>query len=295
MRSAGTTTGRDKFLPVVSPLMPDPIPSWTAALQATDRSPSRLVSPNRTNPDDGKYLFPEPALLAMASGARQARYFATWDVIREACKHRLTAVPNARPLSGQQWRSLLALSPALDTADLTAILGDVFDRFKIQIATLATLPPTPLPDVPTSRIILWELAESNFRWELLALDRRACRPNRLDNTRHLKVFRCFTGIVTGIGGVPEFGGSLAFEQAHSKWGFAALEWKDRLPFLLALRELICDWQVERSIVLDEPNRRVFSLYTKTYADRLEAAVTQMYCQTFFSYFGRAAVIPYRLS
>jgi hypothetical protein len=56
--------GHNKFDPIDSPFMPLPIPSWQNALKAVDTDPSRLDPSNRSNPHNGKYIFPEPGIFA---------------------------------------------------------------------------------------------------------------------------------------------------------------------------------------------------------------------------------------
>jgi hypothetical protein len=125
--------------------------------------------------------------------------------------------------------------------------------------------------------LLWELAEINFRFELLALDARASGIQRPEECRE-----CFPGgRLTGL------------DLAEGKQGFAAIASKDRLPYLQCLAWLMVDWRHRpRPGLLASAATR--SEWSSDQIAELEGAVARYYTQCFYEYFNRAAVIPMRL-
>ena len=81
--------------------------------------------------------------------------------------------------------------------------------------------------------------------------------------------------------------------ATSAEGFRANDWQSRLPSLLRVATLMRVWPSDKPlpILQDKPLHE----YTERDAGVLEDAVARFYTDTFFIFFGRAAVIPTRLS
>ncbi|KAJ7615115.1 hypothetical protein DFH06DRAFT_1343970 [Mycena polygramma] len=106
--SNNSAAGRNKFLPIDSPYMPDYIPGWKKALASVN-----AFRPTRPRSlADAKYLFPDIALFCTAaSDDRKARYFATWAYMRTALIYRVFGTTvgsdSAEPLSAQDWRDIL--------------------------------------------------------------------------------------------------------------------------------------------------------------------------------------------
>ncbi|KAK7000838.1 hypothetical protein R3P38DRAFT_3284892 [Favolaschia claudopus] len=123
--------------------------------------------------------------------------------------------------------------------------------------------------------IVWKLAELEFRFELLSLDRRASTVSRPQECA-----RCFPGGF--LMGVPLTSG---------KDGFAAGMPSERDPFICALARLM-RWSPRPPFIIFYADAR--RDLTSKDQEELEKAVTAHYCQTFYERFGRAAVIPMRL-
>lgn len=289
--------GRNKYHPIDSPLMPLPILVWQNALMAVDTATANLDPSNRNNPHDGKYIFPEPGVLAgVMNEVRQARYFSTWKATKSILLFRVfNASSTAIPLSGQEWRDFLIgnlngtfkgarnleaqqkfrdlFSGCLDELDIN------FDNF---------MPPTnvaPSVIAPSeAQEVLWELSELNFRFELSSLDRRASKITNetavLD--RQDMICRCFPG------------NTLIVERSHATRGLASLDWRERLPILLRLRALMQDWCGNKPTPLLLQDRETLELYSEHDVLALEDGIARFYTQSFFNFFGRAAVIPTRL-
>jgi hypothetical protein len=286
-KSSNPATGRDKFDVYESPLMPLPIPVWRDALKAVQRDEPPASYNTR-------YLFPEAAIFASTNEARRAKFFATWNVFRPACILRIfSADSSASPLSGQQWRDflldgLLACShePNLvrQRDEVKAILADALHELQIDFGP----PPSnhcPTVPVDEAQKTLWELTELNFRFELLSLDKRASGSSsqRDEHERQAMVLECFK--------VPSL---LIADAGLANTGLQAHDWQERLPFLLALRALMRDWDGLKPTPLLQPDLASHNMYTEVDVQQLEEHLARFYTQTFYHLFGRAAVIPTRL-
>lgn len=208
--------------------MPLSIRSWQDALKAVDTDPSLLDSPDRVNPHDGKYLFPEPGILASgANTMRQSRYFETWKNTRVVCMFRaFQASSTAVPLSTQEWRDFLFnLSGAFKgqknqekQQKLRDIFANCLDDMDLDFETFMPPAETSLPPIvpEEARKVLWELAELNFRFELLALDKRASGSAGDDEIqdRQNMISRCF----------PAAASLIVAEPSHATQGLASLDW-----------------------------------------------------------------------
>jgi hypothetical protein len=286
-KSSNPPTGRNKFDVYESPLMPLPIPAWRNALTAVNRD--EMPASYNT-----RYLFPEAAIFASTNETRRAKFFATWNAFRPACILRVfSAYSLVSPLSGQQWRDFLldgllehSHEPTLvrQREQAKAIFADALDELQI---VPCPPPSNHFPTVPVDEAqqVLWELTELNFRFELLALDRRAsASPSQQDeHERQAMVLKCFN--------VPSL---VAVDVQRANSGLQAHDWQERLPFLLALRALMRDWDGQKPTPLLLPDLASHDMYTEVDVQQLEDHIARFYTQTFYNLFGRAAVIPTRL-
>jgi hypothetical protein len=305
---ATQVAGRNKYLPLSSPLSPFSIPAWSAGLQAVDQSPSLLVETFKTSRHFGHYAFPDPGLFVSPSkDEKKARFIESWLRTREAWLMRV-ANETSLAMSGQNWRDLLAtdLSAIQEKSDtkaakrrqqILAMLTPKSDLFP-DVKTRSTAgepviwqgskyPPGMLPADHIVREILWELYQLNFAYELLSLDCRAC--SNLDTSddsqlmqRQAMVSDCFP--------VDPF---LSRSLPDRNCGLAADGIEERLPFILSLVRVMQSWKG------DKPP--IFNLATLSYqeipgsqATEFEEAAAKYYCQQFFNYFGRAALVTHRL-
>jgi hypothetical protein len=129
--------------------------------------------------------------------------------------------------------------------------------------------------------MLWRLSELNFQFELLALHRRAGLAGRdaVDCDQDVRDALQLTSLQ-------------AVDMFTSIEGFHSSDWQSRLPSLLRLATLMRVWSGDKPLplLLDRPVED----YSEQDAGFLEDAVAQFYTDTFFIFFGRAAVIPTRL-
>ncbi len=283
----GASTNRDKFVHLDRHEMPTPIPAWEDALKAVDRTIVR----QGWSPSDGRYIMPEPALVVSTDDPRRRQlYLHHLSMMMDALVYRLGDPEDPhRLLSSQQWRDLLvgkAAAPqtgptkaAARSVGIHEILGSAFRACGLTDcpdfpATPDSFPPITLP---RAREILWLVGETNFRYEFLALDRRASGLNRPDECRE-----CFAG-----------GMLMGMPLALAKEGLASMSRATRHPFVLRIAKLMRKWEPRpRSTAIAQAQDR--EQWGDDEMKELERGVAIHYTQTFYHYFGRAAVVPTRL-
>ena len=256
-------------------------------MAAVNDDPSRVDERYRSA-NDRKYVFPDPGIFLGANEVRRAKYLLTWQAIEPACIHRLLS-PTAPPLSNQEWRDILIGSLEFKSSDSACakarehaccLLGSAIDDLSLNTTDPVTPPSPPVNDLE-ARAIIWRLSELNFRFELLALNKRAGPAGR-------DAFECDQAVrhalhVTSL---------QAVDMDTSIEGFRSSHWQSRLPSLLRLATLMRVWSGDKPLPLLQD--RPFGEYTERETGVLEEAVARFYTDTFFIFFGRAAVIPTRL-
>jgi len=155
------------------------------------------------------------------------------------------------------------------------------------------LSATSLPGQQIAQEILWELFELNFRFEFMALDSRAHIPptSATDVPREDLLLKCFAGNI---------GGSILVAQrefAHQ--GLAASSWMDRAPLIVAIRDVVRTWPGFEKVVqgcteVDVSVNQEIETYSESEINAMEQAIATFYTQSFYDFFGRAAIIPRRL-
>ena len=256
-------------------------------MAAVDDDASR-VDKRYCSPNDRKYVFPEPGIFLGANAVRRAKYLLTWKAIEPVCIHRLLS-STAPPLSNQEWRDILIGSLEFKSSDSACakarehacrLLGSAIDDLCLNVTEPATPPPLPIADLE-ARAILWRLSELNFRFELLALNKRAGRAGRDEFERDQAVRSALH--VSSL---------QAVDMDTSNIGIRSGHWRSRLPSLLPLAALMRDWSGDKPLPLLQ--ELPFAEYNELNTGVLEDAVARFYTDTFFIFFGRAAVIPTRL-
>lgn len=80
---------RNKFVDVVSDLMPRTLPNWMSASETVGRSFTNSQAIPVRGVDNG-YALPDPNIIAVASvPATRAGLFCTWLKLREVCLYRM--------------------------------------------------------------------------------------------------------------------------------------------------------------------------------------------------------------
>lgn len=258
-------------------------------MAAIDDDPSRVDERYRS-PNDRKYIFPEPGLFLAANPMRREKYLSTWQAIEPACIHRLLS-STAPPLSNQEWRDILIGSLDFKSSDSACakareqacrLLGSAIDDLGFNITDPSTSAPPPSIGESEAQALLWRLSELNFRFELLALHKRA-GPAR-DNASDYDQAICDALQVSSLQVV---------NMDTASRGFHSTDWCSRLPSLLRLAAIMRVWSGDKPLPLLED--KPLLEYTERDTGVLEDAVARFYTDTFFIYFGRAAVIPTRLA
>jgi hypothetical protein len=301
-------TGRNKFLPLSSPLSPFPVPPWSAGLAAVDQSPSLLVEASKSSKHFGHYAFPDPGLfVSPASDQKKAGFVESWLRIREGWLMRL-ATETSLAMSAQNWRDLLAmdLSAVHERSDTKAaqrrqqnmaLLTPKSELFPVKTRSTSgepmtfqdkKYPPGILPADHIVRGILWELYQLNFAYELLSLDRRAC--SKLDTSDDLQLLQRQSLVIKCFPVDPFLSRSLPDRNC----GLAADGIEERLPFILSLVRVMQSWKGDKPSVFILAAQSYQEISASQNPTEFEEAAAKYYCQQFFNYFGRAALVPHRL-
>lgn len=273
---------RDKFKLFDGPEMPPAIPAWVAALARVTKTDVPSMERVRF-----QYIFPEPALLVSSPDeSRRQLYLHHYTMIHDALLYRLGDTSDSRrALSSQEWRDVLAGKvhaqgsgkSATRSAAINEILGPALRACGMHQYYDFPADPKTIPAITKNRAreIVWEVAESGFRFEFLSLDRQASRMSRPDECRE-----CFAG-----------GMLMGMPIGMSKQGLAAGSPSERLPYLLRIARLMRDWPRPPASITEARHREEWS---DDQCRGLEAAVATYYTQTFYNFFSRAAIIPMRL-
>ena len=280
--------GRNKFKSITDlPISPLSISAWDSALADVNDDPS-CVDERYRSANDRKYVFPEPGIFLGANPGRRAKYLLTWQAIEPACIHRLLS-STAPPLSNQEWRDILVGSLEFRSSESACakardhacrLLGSAIDDLHLNVADPATPPPPPIND-REAQAMLWRLSELNFRFELLTLHKRAGPEGR-------NAVECDQAVRDAL----QLTSLQAVDMGTSIEGIHSVDWQSRLPSLLRLATLMRVWSGDKPLPLLQDKPLVE--YTELDARVLEDAVARFYTDTFFIFFGRAAVIPTRL-
>lgn len=308
-KDAKSSAGRNKYIEPSSPFVPPVVPAWRDALANVDTTPSKRIDHGTSFIDSG-YAFPEPGLFyGVTTEERRARYISNWLQTRVALLYRyMSSSSSARPLNNQQWRTWLnyatnsapSSSGSANTVaesrrtEVQGILGSCLQEVGVNLNEIPDsseqtvfwqeqqLSIGVVPELAITQEILWELYELNFRSELVALDRCAAIHSDSSVAREDLIVACFPGngplLVTDV--------SLAGQ------GLASQNQAKRLPYLLALKRLMKEWDGELPpcVRVEKPVEQ----YSEEEISELEKDIATFYTQSFFNHFGRAAVIPHGL-
>lgn len=303
-KDPASSGGRNKFEDPTSPFLPPAIPTWRTALESVDVNAAKFVYPE-VYPTDLGYVFPEPAsFLSIQSSDRQKGFFQTWLRYRHALIYRVSSGGfDAQPMPNTVWRTLLshdfvakgnaakAGTKSQKTHEMTKdFLQSCLDAEGVEIGDSDDLnAPVTWNGKAFESLgreeyeeIIWELAELNFRFELLALDARATTDS--PSSRQGLVSACFPR--------PSSGASLLVADLNgANQGLASSLWEDRRDHVLALRRVMSSWSGELPPII----RMDKVQWDTEEAMELEKVMTRHYCKTFYNYFRRAPIVPRRLS
>lgn len=297
---SASSGGRNKFEDPLSPFLPPAIPSWRRALENVNVNAAQFVYPEII-PTDLGYVFPEPALLiSVQSPDHQKGCFKTWLGFRSMLIYRMSSgTSDAKPMPNSIWRKLLSgdfLTKGQEAGAATRsqrlkemaadFLQGCLDAKGVELADVdkSDVPITwngkAFEDLKKDDYeeIIWELAELNFRFELMALDARASTQSL--NSRQGLIAACLPRSATGAS-------LLIADLSGVNQGLASHGWEDRGVYVLALQEVIKSWRGEPPAIIHYKK----TTWNEEETEELERAVTQHYCKMFYDYFRRAPIMP----
>ncbi|KAL0565964.1 hypothetical protein V5O48_016053 [Marasmius crinis-equi] len=305
---------RNKFIDVVSPLMPSSLANWSRA----STNAGSGFDPNSPSPDgrDNGYALLDPGVIA---GSKQdpvrAAFFATWLRLRPVLLYRLLS-PAFRPMKTKDWRSVLGIQVHGQKSDTRAAERRTEQQEMLQkcltsggmqgTVDLSNLDATPVqwleqplqasvdPPAPIARQILCELFEINFRYELVALDRFCYQKELSTSEREHEVLGVLTHFHSRL--IPD-------PTDLGKTGFASSQRNERRHALHGFHFIMQGWSGgpgELSERLKDPgiSRRLDIAETEdittTELDDVEYALVFHYVSTFRKIFVCAPLLPHRL-
>ncbi|KAJ3527188.1 hypothetical protein NMY22_g9878 [Coprinellus aureogranulatus] len=251
--------------PTISDAFPSVLPSWLTAIESVNLTRLQQIFP-ASIPSDAGFAFPNVNVFHDAVNGIKKPMLYRWMQLRMVMLFRIgpsVASMLSSPMSNRVWRRSLQLDPSAFNSIRSATSNN--KSWEEKRAALAFLEsavqaagesPEPLlrrspswrgniiqgPNDMSERVVkevVWELSELNFRFELLALDRRLstvptstaaqCAERHdllLDCLIPIPLARAFTIV--------------EFDQATR--GLAHPEIRQRLPQLLHLRTLMLGWR-----------------------------------------------------
>ena len=279
-------------------------------METVDRRPERLYTAKKLNDNDGRYAFPEPGIFCSGDKLdRRNQFLTVWEILYPIVVNRMSSdMGSITLLSNEQWRILLAGRQPNDKTRRGSMRISITDLLTPD-ATAVGVDLSQIHEAPVReysirevREKLWELSELSFRFDLIMLDYKAFTAKELRYqaandeykaqawsplTRDPLIMACFP-----------FGPSdphhLAFVHPdHARRGLASPAIQDRLPYLNALRKVLGEWDgfamhdLGRLQIPTEDAPEVESLH-------YERVIACFYTQSYFRFFGRAAIIPMHL-
>ncbi|KAJ7700977.1 hypothetical protein B0H16DRAFT_1748851 [Mycena metata] len=257
---------RNKFEKFDAAEMPHYLSLWSQALRAVETAG---IVTRSTNPVDKHYVLPEPALLASPElPARRQLFIHHWVLLKDEWRDVLEA--RLDPSARRNARTAKART-------IASIIGASLQQFSIDPAGFPHARDTyPTYTVEQAREIIWDISETNFRFELMALDKRASMRTRED-----EVTCCFPG-----------GMVLGIPREYAQQGVASPDVDQRHRCVHHIALLMLDWRTGcyRPSAIDRDFLKKVHWSTDEMAD-LEWAVAHYYTESFFEFFGRACVLP----
>ncbi|KAI0362328.1 hypothetical protein OH77DRAFT_43594 [Trametes cingulata] len=293
-----TIRGRDKFMELPHKWMPPALPAWQQAMESTDRT-----APAKHPTELWGYWVPEPALLVgPVADERTERYIMNWLRMRPAWLYLLRAPRQSVPLvSAQWWRDYLnglntpsnpqnptrtaqrrekiakVFSGVLDMKDYQEGDGGV-SWFSHHFKRL---------DHALCPLILWEVFELGFRYELLALDRVLVPAH---GTRRVDVEREREHLLSLVFADRSL---YALERLPTTpAGLAAPVPQARVRCLEALRQVELRWPLCPEVIAEASPLTISSSAVEI--ESLEREISAFYVHTFYAYSGRAPLVPHAL-
>ncbi|KAK0430237.1 uncharacterized protein EV420DRAFT_1287431 [Desarmillaria tabescens] len=289
-------SNQTRFLSViVHPRLPPAIPVWQAAVESTSSDRSRCYPEARIAEANG-YIFPRPDIFIGAQDECKAlELVKAWLCLRPLLLARVSCSSySAQLVAHQSWRVILNLDHLMknarsDGASSSRSTPTKAERRReqageLQIDTKFNVGPAVWRGIELEmltndhhREIAWELAELNFRFELLALDARAAT----NGGNHDLLLRCLpNGLTTAF---------VAVDVGSANHGLGHPTWRQRAPYVFPLMNAMRSWKACPHLIQQKRTN-----YTEAQFDEIEKCVALFYVESFFRFFGHAPVIPRHL-
>ena len=288
--------------------MPSCLDSWRNALEEVDCRPERLYSPVKLDENDGRYAFPEPGIFCSGENHdRRNKFLTVWEILKPIIINRMSSNHGRRLtlLSNEQWRILLAgrqpndkTKRGLARISITDLLSPDARQVGIDLLQLHQAPVREYT-IHEAQEKLWELSELSFRFDLIALDRKAfsAQEQRSHSANDQYEPRAWSAlsqeplIIACFPFCPSDPHHLSFVHLeHAKRGLASPAIKDRLRYLSKLHVVMGEWDgyvqhdLGRLQVPTEGDPEVELLH-------YERVIACFYTQTYYRFFARAAIVP----
>ena len=286
------------------PFAPEPLEAWKEAvssLVATAESRRHKLAEESTG-----YPLPNPFAFVGVQREKANTYLHQWDRVHESWVVRLMVRcdKNTR-YGGGAWRHFLFIvhTRVQNTSHkgTRALLNAMTEACEKQgITPLESGATTPFPQL-RGQWLLWELAELNFRLELLQLDEALLPPIVVADGTHPNDFknacdersrqrqelacRCFD---YGNENEPNY---LTTKRSLACSGLASTEWSKHYPYVKALWELMDSW------IFNKPREWRHGIDENLDAMRglvWERELAWCYAQNYYDRFARPPVLPYSL-
>lgn len=306
-RIGGTNAGtplRDVFAELVGDNAPPAVSMW--------RNINAEVIRTATTTDKASYYAPDPGMLLSTSSWRATMYAMQWEHIRPVVYASLRCNGNnAAKLSTKEWREILGLPAALTRstkadkarADLQAINASTGVPISEEDLVLTIEgKPQDLPPLPPAQMqrIIWELAEVNFRTDLMAMDhtfRQEYRPDLTTEEMHEMSHVLFENIFYADLEAIDVPLIFMIDPAFSRYGLNAPTALERDFYCEPLWRSMSEWPlvkprdwlhpaIELQLNIDElesthPGR----------LDQWQRVVALFYAQAYYDKFHRHAILP----
>jgi hypothetical protein len=287
--------------------MPGCLDSWRYALETVDRRPERLYSAKKLSDNDGRYAFPEPGIFCSGDKPDRLNKFLTvWEILHPVVVNRMSSdMGSITLLSNEQWRIILAGRQPNDKTRRGSTRISIANLLTPDAAAvgvdLSQIHEAPVREYSISEVQekLWELSELSFRFDLIMLDYKAFTAQELRyqaangeyKAQAWSPFKREPLIMACFPFGPSDPRHLAFVHPdYARRGLASPAIQDRLRYLNALRAVLGEWDgfamhdLGRLEILTEDAPEVELLH-------YERVIACFYTQSYFRFFGRAAIIP----
>ncbi|KAK0435645.1 hypothetical protein EV421DRAFT_1908518 [Armillaria borealis] len=276
---------------IVHSHLPPAVPVWQAAVEVTSSDRSRCYPEVRV-PEVNGYIFPWPDIFVGVQDERKGlELIKAWLCLCPLLLARVSCSSySAQPMAHQSWRIILNLDHLMKTASsggasssrgtptkaarrreqavdfLQGCAGElrIDANFNVGLAVWRGVELEKLTD-DHRREIAWELAELNFRFELLALDALSWQLMVATTTCSYTVYP--TVSTTAF---------VAVDVGSANHGLGHPTWWQRAPYIFPLKNAMRSWRACPHLI-----QQMKTSYTEAEFAEMEKCVAIFYTESFF--------------